>query len=390
MSGGDRWQVAEPIRPAVRTGSDLATSDDEDQEHACSCDIGADASWWPAGRGGCRPGAGAVPRRSHRRRPDAAADRHRPLPRRGASRRRRSRPSCRPTSSAAASSARRRRRRRAWTRPAGPTWRRGASRRADSLAAGSVTRLADGRYDVRFQLWDVVKGRSLGGQSYAVAAADLRLAAHRIADFIYEKLTGEKGVFSTRIAYVTKAGQPLHPARRRCRRRERAVGADQRASRSSRRPGRPTAAQLAYVSFESRKAVVYVHDVATGERRADRQLPRLQQRAGLVARRPHAGRDALARRRLAAVHDRRHRRRAAPPDAVGRHRHRAGVFAPTAAASTSSATAAARRRSTACRRAAASPSASPLQGATTFRRRSAPTAAGWPTFRASAEPSSCR
>src|SRR3954454_80480 len=89
------------------------------------------------------------------------------------------------------------------SRPDVTPWRQ---KGADSLAVGSVGRLADGRYDVRFRLWDVVKGQDLGGQSYAVVAGDLRLAAHRIADFIYEKLTGEKGVFSTRIAYVTKNG----------------------------------------------------------------------------------------------------------------------------------------------------------------------------------------
>ena len=81
--------------------------------------------------------------------------------------------------------------------------------------------------DVRFRLWDVVRGQDLGGQSYAVPQGDLRLAAHRIADFVYEKLTGEKGVFSTRIAYVTKAGHALQPVGGRRRRRERAVGADQ-------------------------------------------------------------------------------------------------------------------------------------------------------------------
>src|SRR6476661_3392519 len=78
------------------------------------------------------------------------------------------------------------------SRPDVSPWRQ---KGADSLAVGSVTRLADGRFDVRFRLWDVVRGQDLGGQSYAVAVADLRLAAHRIADFIYEKLTGDKGVF---------------------------------------------------------------------------------------------------------------------------------------------------------------------------------------------------
>ena len=78
------------------------------------------------------------------------------------------------------------------TRPDVGVWRQ---KGADSLAGGSITRLADGRYDVRFRLWDVVKGQDLGGQGYAVTQADLRLVAHRISDFIYEKLTGERGIF---------------------------------------------------------------------------------------------------------------------------------------------------------------------------------------------------
>ena len=74
---------------------------------------------------------------------------------------------------------------------------------SDALVLGSVTPLTDGRLDIRFRLWDVVKGQDLGGQSYTVVAGDVRLAAHRIADYVYERLTGDKGVFSTRIAYVT-------------------------------------------------------------------------------------------------------------------------------------------------------------------------------------------
>lgn len=139
-------------------------------------------------------------------------------------------------------------------------------RAADALAAGSVTRLADGRWDVRFRLWDVVKGADLGGQSYAVTAGDLRLAAHRVADFIYEKLTGERGVFSTRIAYVTKAGNRFNLW---------VADADGENAQSALSSPEPiispawsaNGAQLAYVSFESRKPVVYVHDVASGRRR---------------------------------------------------------------------------------------------------------------------------
>ena len=77
---------------------------------------------------------------------------------------------------------------------------------ANALVGGSVTRLADGRYDVRYKLWDVVKGADLGGQSMAVPQVDLRLAAHRIADAVYERLTGEKGYFDSRVVFVDESG----------------------------------------------------------------------------------------------------------------------------------------------------------------------------------------
>src|ERR1700761_2440050 len=75
---------------------------------------------------------------------------------------------------------------------------------ADAVVSGSAARLADGRVDVRFRLWDVVKGADQGGQSEPTLPADLRLSAHHVSDQIYQKLTGERGIFSTRIAYVTK------------------------------------------------------------------------------------------------------------------------------------------------------------------------------------------
>nr|MDP2192296.1 Tol-Pal system beta propeller repeat protein TolB [Rhodoferax sp.] len=149
------------------------------------------------------------------------------------------------------------------TRPDVAAWRQ---KGADSLVSGSVTRLADGRYDVRFRLWDVVRGQDLGAQSYAVTEADLRLAAHRIADFIYEKLTGDKGAFSTRIAYVTKAAQryQLWVADADGENAQSALASPESIISPA---WSPNGSQLAYVSFESRKPVVYTHDVVSGKRR---------------------------------------------------------------------------------------------------------------------------
>ena len=149
------------------------------------------------------------------------------------------------------------------SRPDFSTWRQ---KNADALLAGSISRLADGRFDVRMHLWDVVRGQDLGSQSKAVIQADLRLAAHEIADYVYEKLTGDKGVFSTRVSYVTKKGQNfnLWVAD--------ADGESPQSALSSSEPiispaWSPNGKQLAYVSFEARKPTIYVHDVATGKRR---------------------------------------------------------------------------------------------------------------------------
>jgi TolB protein len=149
------------------------------------------------------------------------------------------------------------------SRPDVSTWRQ---KGADALVTGSISRLADGRFDVRMRLWDVVKGQDLGGQSYAVVAGDLRLVAHRVADFVYEKLTGDKGIFSTRIAYVTKVGPNYNLW---------VADADGESAQSALNSAEPIISpswapnglQLAYVSFESRKPVIFVHDVASGKRR---------------------------------------------------------------------------------------------------------------------------
>lgn len=149
-------------------------------------------------------------------------------------------------------------------RPDLAPWR---ERTVDALLTGSVSRLADGRYDVRFRLWDVVRAQDLGGLSYPVAASDLRLAAHRIADHIYEKLTGEKGVFSTRIAYVSRQ-VTRHTLWVADADGENAVAA----LRDSQEPiispaWSPSGSQLAYVSFETRKPTIYTHELASGRRR---------------------------------------------------------------------------------------------------------------------------
>jgi TolB protein len=141
-------------------------------------------------------------------------------------------------------------------------WR---SRLADALVLGSVAARPDGRFEVRFRLFDVLKQAPLGGVAYTLTQAQTRATAHRIADYVYEKLTGEKGVFSTRIAYVVKRGNrfELQIAD--------ADGAGEETALASFEPiisptWSPDGRRLAYVSFENKKPVVYVHSLLDGKR----------------------------------------------------------------------------------------------------------------------------
>jgi len=135
------------------------------------------------------------------------------------------------------------------------------SRLADALVFGSVAARPDGRFEVRFRLYDVVKQAAIGGVAYPnMSRAQLRATAHRIADYVYEKLTGEKGVFSTKIAYVVKRGTryELQVAD--------ADGANEQAMLVSNEPiispaWSPNGKRIAYVSFQNKKPIVYVQDV---------------------------------------------------------------------------------------------------------------------------------
>lgn len=145
-----------------------------------------------------------------------------------------------------------------------PEW---MSRGASALAIGAATPLPGGQVALRVMLLDVAKQSQLAIYTETVPAEQLRAAAHRIADMIYEKLTGDVGVFSTRIAYVVKQGKKysLQVAD--------ADGFNAQPVIEYTEPiispaWSPDGAKLAYVSFENKKPVVYVQTLATRARKA--------------------------------------------------------------------------------------------------------------------------
>lgn len=136
---------------------------------------------------------------------------------------------------------------------------------AQALTIGTVEALPGNRLKVSFRLMDVLKQNQLLAMEFNIAPTQQRVTAHRIADLIYEKLTGEKGVFATRITYVNKLNgrYQLQVAD--------ADGFNPQTVVSSKEPiispsWSPDGTKLAYVSFEKKKPIIFVQSLLSGQR----------------------------------------------------------------------------------------------------------------------------
>ena len=142
--------------------------------------------------------------------------------------------------------------------------------KAEALVIGSVRLVSPGKYQVQFRLYDVFKQTQLAGFRYTVGSGMLRSVAHQISDIVYEKLTGEPGAFSTRIAYITREEPP----------RVKPVYKLQVADSDGFNPQTvvrsveplmspawsPDGNRLAYVSFEDKRSKVYIQNITNGRR----------------------------------------------------------------------------------------------------------------------------
>lgn len=134
---------------------------------------------------------------------------------------------------------------------------------------GEVKTNADGSLAVHYQLYDVEKQQYLLNELLTVPASRMRSAAHMISDAIYQALTGIKGDFSGRIAYVLR--NPATPENRYTLQIADTDGEQPKTILSSRDPilspaWTPDAKKIAYVSFETKRPAIYVQDLATGQR----------------------------------------------------------------------------------------------------------------------------
>jgi TolB protein len=142
---------------------------------------------------------------------------------------------------------------------------------ADSVLMGSVSSMGSNQYDVSFQLLDTAAhGKVLFSKRFTVNDKQLRALAHHISDEVYETLTGDKGIFSTRIAYILVN----HANNQRKFSLEVADfdGHKPQTLLLSSEPimspaWSPDGKQIAYVSFEKKRSQIYTVNVATGKRR---------------------------------------------------------------------------------------------------------------------------
>ncbi len=149
--------------------------------------------------------------------------------------------------------------------------------KSDYIAVGQVTPAGAG-YSVQFELFNVLTGKSLLGKRLPSTATELRATAHRVADLIYEQLTGTPGAFSTRIAFLRVEG--VAPKLQYNLLVADSDGANEQSIATSTEPlmspaWSPDGQSLAYVSFENRNPAIFIQTLRTGVRR------RVSARAGI-------------------------------------------------------------------------------------------------------------
>ncbi|MBP5615510.1 MAG: Tol-Pal system protein TolB [Alphaproteobacteria bacterium] len=149
-----------------------------------------------------------------------------------------------------------------------PTFNDWRAINAQALFQSMLSETDDGKLKIDFRLWDVYSGEQLQGQSYTTTKENWRRIAHIISDDIYERLTGDKGYFDTRIVYVSESG----PATKRVKRLammdqdgENHKFLTSGAAMALTPRFSPNMQKVTYISFSGNAPKVYVLDLETGK-----------------------------------------------------------------------------------------------------------------------------
>jgi len=140
----------------------------------------------------------------------------------------------------------------------------------ETLVIGELKQTIDGNFEVEFRLVDIYRGTQIAGFRITSTPKQLRRTAHRISDIVFEKLTGIKGAFDTRIAYITVIKQQDGAKHYNLQIAD-ADGFNPQVLLDSKEPlmspaWSPNGKRLAYVSFEDRNSNIYIQDILTGQR----------------------------------------------------------------------------------------------------------------------------
>ena len=147
---------------------------------------------------------------------------------------------------------------------------------AQGLVAGTISAAEGGRYRVEFRLWDTLVGNQMAGLALTTTQDNWRRIAHKIADVIYNRITGETGYFDTRVVYISESG----PITRRVKRL--AIMDQDGANHKFLTDGRdlvltprfnPTAQEITFMSYRNGRPRVYLYNLETGSQRILGEFP---------------------------------------------------------------------------------------------------------------------